>query len=143
MPFPRLFKRNRTTGVVDAEDTSLAAGLSTFNRLVLTVPIPELRHTASMPHLRTPTQTGPPPDSPNAAHDKSSSLDGKLPAASQLNVSITCDNGDDTKALLPTPASPQVSRTPSELPDHAASQLKISITGDNEDDMKELSNCMV
>ncbi|KAK7055990.1 hypothetical protein R3P38DRAFT_3170651 [Favolaschia claudopus] len=109
--FSRIFKRNRTTGAVDDEPSTRAAGPSDISQLSLTVPITELRHSASMPHLSLP-------------QNKSTSIEGKFPAASQLNVSIPDSNGYDTKLLPPTPSSPQVSPAGYELPDNAGEMWK-------------------
>ncbi|KAJ7312624.1 hypothetical protein DFH08DRAFT_943570 [Mycena albidolilacea] len=99
MPFPKLFKRHRTTSVIDDQTRGMPP--SSYSHLPL--PIPDLRSSSSMPQLLVP-QNGLP-----------RGFNAPPPARNDfLQVSIP----SDAKLLPPTPSSPQAaSPTRSEVSD--------------------------
>ncbi|KAJ7240155.1 hypothetical protein B0H12DRAFT_57866 [Mycena haematopus] len=109
MPFPKLFKRRRTTSVV--HDTPKPRVVSSKS---LTVPLPEIRYSTSMPHLIIP-QNGL-LNGDNGPYDGSSGFVNGLPPAgnSYLNGSMPTN----TKLLPPTPSSPQVSSAHTDASDN-------------------------
>ncbi|KAK6975085.1 hypothetical protein R3P38DRAFT_3128369 [Favolaschia claudopus] len=114
--FSKIFKRHRTRSVIDDEARALAAGPSDFSHLSLAVPVPDLRHSTSMPHLVLP-QNGLPIGAPNGTNERSTMIDVPPVDQSNLKVSIPNGGGDDSKLLPPTPSSRQVSPARSELGD--------------------------
>ncbi|KAJ6521241.1 hypothetical protein B0H19DRAFT_721738 [Mycena capillaripes] len=107
MPFPKLFKRRRTTSVIDDQTHSSR----TYNHL--TVPLPDLRFSSSMPQLVIP-QNGLPNGVNGASSGGYVQVNGNGPATDYLHVSIP----SDAKLLPPTPASPaQASPARSEASD--------------------------
>ncbi|KAJ7911344.1 hypothetical protein B0H13DRAFT_2482186 [Mycena leptocephala] len=107
MPFPKLFKRHRTTSVID--DKAKARGPSSHSHL--SVPVPELRHSSSMPQLVVHQNSLP----VNGFVDSGSGfIDGNRPAGyDYLHISVPADS----KLLPPTPTSPETSPARSEVSD--------------------------
>ncbi|KAF8143465.1 hypothetical protein K438DRAFT_1875998 [Mycena galopus ATCC 62051] len=123
MPFPKLFKRRRTTSVIN--DTTHAV----VSQSLTVPPLPDLRYSMSMPQLVIPQNglpiaVSPPPVNggsgfvngpPPAANGQPPTVNGHPPAVNgHLNGSIPTDS----KLLPPTPVSPQVSSAPSEIADN-------------------------
>ncbi|KAJ6578128.1 hypothetical protein B0H19DRAFT_1230009 [Mycena capillaripes] len=109
MPFPKLFKRHRTTSVID--DQTRGAPPSSYNHLSL--PMPDLRSSSSMPHLVVP-QNGLPGGMNGPVNGGSIPVNWSSPAKNDyLQVSIP----SNAKLLPPTPSSPQASPARSEVSD--------------------------
>ncbi|KAF7375681.1 hypothetical protein MSAN_00457400 [Mycena sanguinolenta] len=102
MGFPKLFKRRRTTSVVDNTAKTRPAVTKS-----LTVPLPDLRHITSMPQLVAPQN-----DLLIGVDDPFNGNPGAW--NSRLNVSIPTDS----KLLPPTPTSPQVTSAQTDTSDN-------------------------
>ncbi|KAJ7318795.1 hypothetical protein DFH08DRAFT_754688 [Mycena albidolilacea] len=113
MPFPKFFKRRRTTSVVD-DKTKSRGEPSSYSHISLAVPLPELRFSTSMPQLVLPENGLPISSSglPISASPPVNAFNNNQPPP-VLNLSIPADS----KLLPPTPASPQVSPARSEVSD--------------------------
>ncbi|KAF7352127.1 hypothetical protein MVEN_01175800 [Mycena venus] len=115
MPFPKLFKRRRTTSVIhDTTKSRDHDGPAESSHLSLAIPVPDLRYSMSMPQLipqsGVPTVGISPPVNGTYGY-----VNGQhTPANGQLNLSIP----DESKLLPPTPTSPQVSPVRTEDSDH-------------------------
>ncbi|KAJ7830412.1 hypothetical protein B0H14DRAFT_2593325 [Mycena olivaceomarginata] len=113
MPFPKFFKRHRTTSVID--DTTKSRGMpSDYSHISLAVPLPELRFSTSMPQLVLP-ENGRPIGFNGLPMGASPPVNGfaNNRAPPVLNLAIPADS----KLLPPTPASPQASPARSEVSD--------------------------
>jgi hypothetical protein len=112
MPFPKIFKRHRTTSAIDETTKSRGKPSESDNSHVsLAVPLPELRLSTSMPQLVLP-ENGRPVGVPiGDTLQVNSSANSQAPPV--LNLAIPADS----KLLPPTPASPQVSSARSEVSD--------------------------
>jgi hypothetical protein len=112
MPFPKFFKRHRTTSVDDK--TKSRGEPSSYSHISLAVPLPELRFSTSMPQLVLPENGRPISASglPIGVSPPVNAFTNNQPPPA-LNLSIPADS----KLLPPTPASPQVSPARSEVSD--------------------------
>ncbi|KAF7375676.1 hypothetical protein MSAN_00456800 [Mycena sanguinolenta] len=108
MGFPKLFKRHRTASVVD--DTAKSRPAVTKS---LTVPLPDLRYSTSMPLLVVP-QNVLPIGVDNPFNGNPSFANGSPAENTHLNVSIP----SESKLLPPIPTSPQASSAQTDTSDN-------------------------
>ncbi|KAF7335401.1 hypothetical protein MVEN_02192800 [Mycena venus] len=120
MPFPKLFKRHRTTSVIhDTTKSRDRDGPAEFSHLSLAIPVPDLRYSTSMPQLVIPQNGVPiavsPPVNGTYGYGQHTPANAQPGIGNgQLNLSVP----DESKLLPPTPTSPQVSPIRTEASDH-------------------------